>query len=265
MKILCKQEFTNYCAVFYKIPLTKPKYGCIIVSNDTLFSTKRRVMFTYSTFLKNTFLFKGIDESEISSLLDSVDFEESAYHKGDMIFSPDDFERKLGFVLDGECIVGRNSGGTFVPLNILKKGNSFGILTVFSADDEFPTLIKAKNSCTVLFFSAEATRELVAKNAKVSMNVIEFLAKKISFLNRKIAAFSGGSVEEKLAGHILELKRKENSLTFDFNKKKSAEALNCGRASLYRAISSLEDAGYISFDNKKIIINDPEGLERILK
>ena len=95
------------------------------------------------------------------------------------------------------------------------------------------------------------------------MNIIEFLTEKINFLNDKIAAFSGGSVEEKLASHILLLSKKNNSLEFDFNKKKSAEALNCGRASLYRAISALESAGYISLDNKKIIINDPEGLERI--
>ena len=222
-------------------------------------------MSTYSSFLKNTFLFNGMEETDISSLLACISPEEITYQKGDVIFSPDGFERKLGFVLRGECVVGRHTGGSFVPLNTLKKGNSFGILTVFSAYDEFPTLIKAKNSCTVLFFSADSTRELVEKNPIVSMNVIEFLAKKISFLNQKVAAFSGGSVEEKLAGYILELKRKENSLSFDFNKKKSAEALNCGRASLYRAISSLEDAGFVSFDNKKIIINDPEGLERILK
>lgn len=222
-------------------------------------------MSTYSTFLKGTFLFNGIAENEISALLDGIEFEKTDYRKGDLIFAPDDFERKLGFVLHGECIVGRQSGSAFVPLNTLKTGNSFGILSVFSVYDEFPTLIKAKNSCSVLFFCADATRELAEKNSKVSMNIIEFLAKKISFLNQKIAAFSGGSVEEKLAGYILELKRKENSLTFDFNKKKSAEALNCGRASLYRAISSLEESGYISFDNKKIIINDLQGLERILK
>ena len=84
-------------------------------------------------------------------------------------------------------------------------------------------------------------------------------------MNDKVAAFSGGCVEEKLASYLLGLKRKYRSCEFDFNKKKSAEALNCGRASLYRAIASLETEGYISFENKKIHINDPEGLERISK
>jgi len=64
---------------------------------------------------------------------------------------------------------------------------------------------------------------------------------------------------------LLGLKRKYESAVFDFNKKKSAEALNCGRASLYRALASLESEGYISFESKKINIIDLEGLERISK
>ena len=48
---------------------------------------------------------------------------------------------------------------------------------------------------------------------------------KNAFLNEKIAAFSGGSIEEKLASYILSLKKKHDSLEFEFNKKKSAEAL----------------------------------------
>ena len=95
------------------------------------------------------------------------------------------------------------------------------------------------------------------------LNIIKFLAKKINFLNDKIAAFSGGKIEEKLAKYLLGLKKKYGSSKFDFNKKKSAEALNCGRASLYRAIDALEKGGFISLDNKKINIIDPEGLERI--
>ena len=222
-------------------------------------------MDNYLSFLKSTFLFKDVDENVISELLSNVEVQEVSYQKGELIFSPDDFEHRLGFVLSGECLVGRQSAGSFVPLNTMSRGNSFGILAVFSARDEFPTLIKAKNACTVLFFSSEAVRLLVEKSPAVSMNVINFLARKISFLNDKIASFSGGSVEAKLAGYILEQKRKHNSLSFDFNKKKSSEALNCGRASLYRAIASLESEGYVTFENKKIIINDLIGLERILK
>ena len=222
-------------------------------------------MTAHSIFLKNTFLFKSVDASMIDGLLTSVHLEEKSYQKGDIIYSPDDFERKIGFVYEGECIVGRYSTGAIIPLNLIKAYDSFGILTCFSERDEFPTVITAKTNAKVLFIYADDLKLILKRSAEVSLNVIDFLSRKISFLNDKIAAFSGGSIEEKLANYILSLKKKHNSLEFEFNKKKSAEALNCGRASLYRAIDSLKMAGLITLDNKKIIINDPSGLERITK
>ena len=222
-------------------------------------------MQNYASLLKNTFLFKGIKENDITALLADISIEECEYQRGELIYSPDEFEHKLGIVIDGECLVGRQSSGSFVPLNTIGKYGSFGILAVFSVRDEFPTLVKAKGACSICFFSADSVRTLIKRNPTVAMNIIEFFAKKVGFLNDKIASFSGSSIEEKLAGYIIELQRKNASLIFDFNKKKSAESLNCGRASLYRAISSLESGGYISFESKKIIINDLKGLERILK
>ena len=222
-------------------------------------------MTAHSIFLKNTFLFRSVDASIIDGLLTSVHLEEKSYQKGDIIYSPDDFERKIGFVYEGECIVGRYSTGSIIPLNLIKAYDSFGILTCFSERDEFPTVITAKTNAKVLFIYADDLKLILKRSAEVSLNVIDFLSRKISFLNDKIAAFSGGSIEEKLANYILGLKKKHNSLEFEFNKKKSAEALNCGRASLYRAIDSLKMAGLITLDNKKIIINDPCGLERITK
>ena len=220
-------------------------------------------MSEYTTFFQSTFLFAGIDSKSIDALISSADVEQKSYLKGDVIYSPDDFGRKIGFVYKGECTVSRHSGGTAIPLNTAGKYESFGILTCFSERDEFPTAVTAKTSCTVLFIYAEKVRAIMEQNHLISFNVIKFLTKKIVFLNDKIAAFSGGSIEEKLAGYLLGLRKKHGALEFDFNKKKSAEALNCGRASLYRAIDSLVEGGYISLDNKKIIINDPEGLERI--
>jgi CRP-like cAMP-binding protein len=219
----------------------------------------------YSSFLKKTFLFKGIDEDTIDSILKSVNIEEKSYQRADVIYSPDDFEKKIGFVYRGECTVSRQSGGALVPLNVIKECDSFGIVTVFSDRDDFPTLVKAKVPSTIVFFSDEDIHSLVRLDSRIAINVIEFLTAKINFMNDKVAAFSGGSVEEKLASYLLGLKRKYGSCELDFNKKKTAEALNCGRASLYRAITSLESGGYVSLENKKIHINDPEGLERISK
>ena len=222
-------------------------------------------MSSYISFFEKTFLFNGVDRGTIEHLLKNITIEEKSFVKGDTIYSPVEYEKKIGFVYSGECIVARDTHGSFVPLNVLRKYNSFGIIAILSDSNEFPTVIKAKNSCTVLFFSACDVISMLKEHHTVSMNIISFLTAKINFLNDKIAAFSAGSVEEKLASYILGIYKKYNSLEFELNKKNSAEALNCGRASLYRAIEALETGGYISVENKKIHINDLEGLERIRK
>lgn len=220
-------------------------------------------MSDYSKFFEKTFLFEGLSSDSIEEMLKSVRIEEISYQRGCTIYSPDGFGRKVGFVYRGECSVSRHSGDAIIPLNTAVMYESFGILTCFSERDEFPTLVTAKTACTVVFISSADLNTLAACSPVISLNIINFLAKKINFLNDKIAAFSGGKIEEKLAKYLLGLKKKYGSSKFDFNKKKSAEALNCGRASLYRAIDALEKGGFISLDNKKINIIDPEGLERI--
>ncbi len=97
------------------------------------------------------------------------------------------------------------------------------------------------------------------------MNVIRFMSERILFLNEKIATFSGDNVEQKLARLLLCEKIYTDSCEFAFNKKKAAETINSGRASLYRALESLAEKGLITFDNKIIKIIDLCGLERISK
>ena len=214
-------------------------------------------------FLSCVFLFRGVDDKTLASVLKSITTEIKPYAHKDEIYTPSDYEHKLGFILDGECTVERVKGdGNSVPLNSLKKGDSFGIMAILSCEDEFPTRIVAKRNSEILFISKEDTLKIINKYPEIAMNVISFLANKISFLNGKIATFSSSSVEEKLSNYILSEYKKHKSDSIPFNCKKSAEAISAGRASLYRAINTLSDAGIIKLENKKIYILDPSGLER---
>lgn len=218
------------------------------------------------TLLSNTFLFKGMERDACVELLRSLPSELFTFSKGDVIYSPSEFKRRIGFVAEGECLISRlSSSGHNVPLNTAKVGDSFGITSVFSASDEFPTVITAKTFCSIIFIDSEILIQLIKEKWIISLNVINFLTERIEFLNERIAAFSGMSVEEKLISHILSLHKRYGSLEFGFNKKRSAEAISCGRASLYRAMDTLSSEGFVKFDNKKIYILDLKGLERMSK
>lgn len=212
-------------------------------------------------FFANTFLFRNIPCEKIEALIKDAVIER-CFERGELIYACDSFEKMLGFVFEGECeVVSKNSR---VPLNTLLPYSSFGITAIYSPENEFPTNVYAKRSSVVYFISRDSLMKMISESADISYNIIAFLIGRISFLNKKIATFSGENVECKLAAYLLNLYKIIGD-SFDLNLKHTAEEINAGRASLYRALSSLETDGIIKRNGKNIIIIDPKGLERIPK
>ncbi len=214
--------------------------------------------------LASSFLFSGLDENKIFSILNALPHMITDFKRGELIFSPSQFQTQIGFVIDGECDVTHSHTGSNVRIRSLKRGDTFGIISVFSHDAEYPTNIVACRMTRILFLAKEDVIILVERNPQIALNVITFLAERVAFLNSKISTFSAKSVEAKLASHLIAL-FSQSDQQVPFNKAKAAQAISVGRASLYRAITSLSDAGYITFDHKFVNLIDRKGLERIAK
>lgn len=223
-------------------------------------------MIKYSEYFSGVFLFYALQEDMLLLALSECEPELRSYRRGDIIYSPESFEKEIGFVYSGECEVKRRKyDGSELVLNSLKSGESFGILAVLSNEDEFPTVISAKSTVEVFFIKKSKLMRLIRHYPTVAMNVINFLTKKISFLNKKVATFSSESTLEKLRNFLLQEYRKNGATEFSLNCKKCSEAISAGRASVYRGIDALVKNGTIEYENKKIIILDLEGLERTTK
>ena len=213
--------------------------------------------------MRLSFLFRGISDEEIMQAINSITYKIESFCQGDCIYEPKRYEEKIGLVLKGECTVERKrSDGSSLPLNSLKIGDSFGILAIFSNED-FPTVIKAKRNSDILFISKKDCEYLIKKDHRIAFNMLKFMSNRIAFLNKKIATFSADNVEQKLAQYLIIESQKTESNVILMNCKKTAEQINAGRASLYRAIDSLCDRELIKFENKKIYILDQNCLERI--
>ncbi len=218
-----------------------------------------------TSILSKSFLFKGASGALIEEILLKCPPTITSFKRGELVYSSQSERPLVGFLLSGRCEIRLDrSGGSKTVLNILNESDSFGILSVYSGE-EFPTRIYATKNSEILFFSSEQIHQFVNNYSQISSNLIDFLANRISFLNKKIATFSGSRVEDRLAAFLLSERERLGTDVFTFNCQKTAEEINAGRASVYRAISSLEAAGLISIDDKKIYIKDPNGLERITK
>ena len=215
--------------------------------------------------IQECFLFRGIPEEELRLLLGEAKAETRSYKRGELIYSSEHEERTVGIVAAGECeVLRKRQDGGPVVLNLLGRGDSFGILSVIS-EEPFPTSVYATKGCEILFFTDSEIKHFLEVSPKVSKNLISFLADRINFLNRRIATFSGNRVEDRLAAYLIAQSQAAGTSSLPFSHGRCAEQINAGRASVYRAVAALEADRLISVANKTVNIIDSEGLERMIE
>ena len=213
--------------------------------------------------LKNLFLFSDLSDDELREISSKIVLKKQSFEKGEIIFDKKHYEKRIGFVVSGECKVVRRRGqGDSVELNTIGKHGSFGIMSLFTPNAEFPTEIVAAKKTSAVFIEADDVTMLISEYRKISLAVIRFLAQRVAFLNRKVATFSNKCVEDKLTAYLRQAYAKHGE-EFSISMTELSREVDIGRASLYRILSSLEEKNIIKTEPKKIIFIDPNGLERI--
>lgn len=208
------------------------------------------------------FLFDSLAPDTVSKIFSEIDYRIESYRRGDIISSPSQPPDGIGFILEGECKVSRHRGDAEpLQLNLLPRYSSFGILSVFSDTEEFPTEISASRPTKILFIPKKDMIDLCRGYPDIAMKVIGFMADRISFLNSKVSTFSEKSTLQKLVNYLLTKYRKIGD-TITCARTDISTEISVGRASLYRDLATLESEGLIKIESKKIYIIDPEGLER---
>ena len=216
--------------------------------------------------MKNWFIFAGMPTDEIYGLTKEASFVRRAYTRGETIFSPEIYRCEMGFILTGECEVRQTThdDGKII-LNTLHSGDSFGILTIFGDGEPFPTQIYARKNSEIIFIDKPTLLMLIDKSPTVSRNIIEFLANRVNFLNKRINTVSKSNVDSKLASFLIGEAKKLGTTELSINMKRCSESIGAGRTSVYRSIENLKNDGYIKAENKIITITDLQKLEEFLK
>jgi len=207
--------------------------------------------------LGSTFLFEGVPADEISEFVREFSCEEKSYLKGEGIFSPERFERVLGVVLSGRIAVTKGR----LSVSELSVGSLFGAAALFNNEPEYASTLTAKTAATVLYFSQEAILTLINRDERIRMNYIRYLSARIRFLSEKVDTLGEISSEKRLARFLLKNADDKGQVS-GCNFSEIAGRLGIGRASLYRELTKLEEAGVIRKDKNGVQILDPEKLSQ---
>ena len=150
-----------------------------------------------------------------------------------------------------------------ILLSQLSVGDCFGVANLFASSPTYPTEIVASTLVTTVEITESALTALFSKHTTSALNYISFLSERIRFLNRRVADFSCGTAEKKVA-RLLTLSENGSAPLMLGNLRQTAESMGLGRASLYRVLSDLEQRGIIRKDGKEITVLKPNDLKGIL-
>ena len=200
----------------------------------------------------NFFLFKGLDDKKIEKLLNIKGISLVNYSPGE-IMQNNKTLCKIGIIIKGKAII--KSGDDGVIIRTLSINDVYGAACLFDTPKHL-TIVKAVTDCTVITMNKEFVEDCILEEKTVSINYIEFLAKRISFLNTKINAYTAKSAENKLYTYLLQLPREENVINLRIDMSTIAKMIGIGRATLYRAFDKLEKNGLITRNDKQIILNE---------
>ncbi|BDR81687.1 cAMP-binding protein [Clostridium tetani] len=217
--------------------------------------------------LKNSIVFKNIEEKDIIKILDSINYTIKFFHREENIAIEEDPCQSLGIIISGNVEIQKIfASGKVITIDRLKQGNIFGEVIIFSNMRKYPATITAVQEASIMFISKEEILKLCSLNSKFLNNFMGLLSNKILMLNKKVKNLSYNSIRQKVISYLLQEYEKRGNLILKLNisRKEMAELLGVPRPSLSREMIKMKEEGLIDFNKNIIKILDEEALEDIL-
>ncbi len=212
------------------------------------------------SLIAGSFLFDRMDEIVVERIVSDQACVVETYGKGQVIYDRTHFRRCLGLILSGRVRVEKPAArGSAMLISVLGQGDCFGASVLFSGRTMFPTLLTAESPTEVLFIPEERIHWAMRRDFSITENYIRYLSDRVWFLNETIANLTAGTVEQRVARFLLERADGEGRITVSMSG--LARQLSVSRASLYRALDSLEETGAIHRQGRTIVILDRPALE----
>ena len=243
------------------------KTESINVSNETVREKKVMELSKSETdIIMHTKLFHGTSELLMTKMASAPDCEIKHYSCGDCIYSPNEFRRSLGIVVEGSARVSiHNADGRKIIMNTLHQGQMLGAAALFNSNDSYIYEIRALENTKIVFFPQRIILRGLERESRFAENYIRYLSDRVLFLNRKISILTAGSAELRLANFFSDNLSDAYFMDLPLPMNELASQLSISRASLYRALDALLEAGAVSKRDREYKIEDMAVLHEYAK
>ncbi len=222
---------------------------------SVVFTTKEFFMKKYIPILKRTQLFSGIDDNEISAMLNCLQAELFTFQKGSYIFREGEHIDRLTILIVGKLLIQKDDfWGNRSIVNVIQEGEIFGEAYITSENGVILNDVIAEEDSTVIFFNIQKILTVCPSVCRFHSTIIQNLFFTISEKNRKlvqkIGHISKRSTRAKLLSYLSEESKRQNSshFTIPFNRQQLADFLSVDRSAMSNELCKMRDEGLIEFN-----------------
>ncbi len=212
--------------------------------------------------LRQTPLFKGIDNNTLDGIIERTIVTKKRYQKGDIVVPQNNPIDYLYLLVDGAVSTEMlTPEGNIINIDILDTVVPLALAFIYADQPKFPVAVVAMQPTLIYLLSKEKLRIEMMKNETLFSNFLQLTATITTFLSAKVAMLSVKSLKSKIARYILDHTTEErSSFTLNRNQTQLAEYFGVQRPSLARTIGELVAEGIITVDKRKITVCRRQGL-----
>ena len=215
------------------------------------YKTKRGYNMEDSALIRSAFsisgLFRGVDPQVVRSAF------LRHFQRGEAVSEIQHGIECVGVVVSGSLGVEANEKSS---VSVLRRGGEFGICNIF-VREKMPTKLWARVRSEVLFIPKEEFARLLGDDSALMYRYVKLCNEKMIYLAERLRLLSVPNSTERLL-YYLQTAAEGDTVRLKIPKDELARQIGISRASLFRAISALEDEGKISVKGNQIILHSHE-------
>lgn len=210
-------------------------------------------------------LFEGCDRDTVMRLL-ALHARAVRLESGEAL--PDSMEnggRRFAVLTDGSAVVYADRSDRTSLMRYVRRSDTVGVASFYTSS-EFSSEVVSFPGRSVFLMIGTGFTEAISETSsfsRFSLNYLSYLSDRIAFLMSRISCVTSGSADSKLAFFLRNSAGKDRVVRIDMPMSSLASLLNIGRASLYRSLDHLTEAGVILREGNMIFVKDQQKLDTV--
>ena len=214
--------------------------------------------------VRNTVIFHGMSEKEISDALEGLNAVTKKYKKGTTILHAGSVTKRMGLVLEGGVTIENNDvWGNRTILSHVGKNQFFAETYGLLANEPMLVDVVANEDCRILFLTIgslhRGSQMPESWTTKIMRNLLTIFAHKNLMLSGRSFHTSPKTIRGRVMAYLNSNAMQKNRTEFDipFDRQQMADYLNVERTALSKELGKMKAAGLIDYRKQRFTLLAP--------